>query len=149
MFGDAKVFAKSQAAYLWLYDRTGIYVGTIGMTTIVAADALTVLHHGKLGPIVFVNLTIIGFLCGFRYHIQNSEKYEVFNAIARHWHEARWRPVLGFIWIALMFDDLIHQRWLLVAACILNFCFFGYVLCWQIRKREPPEKLVFAPQGSN
>lgn len=149
MATDDKLIKASQDAYLWLYDNTGIYVGTVGMICAVIGDAALVLHRGNVTTFTIISVALAGFICFLRYWLQNSEKYEIFNAVSRAWAESLARMVLNYSWLFFALMDLLNHRWLPAMSAILNLFFFGYVLCWQIRKREPPEKLVFAPQGSN
>lgn len=56
---DAWVLSKSQDGYLWLLDRTGVYVATIAFFEYAASCALSIL--GGSGTILFLcALAVIG-----------------------------------------------------------------------------------------
>lgn len=150
---DQKLLAKSQDAYLWLFDRTGIYVATIGVTIQVSVPFLNAISTGKLD---YFQLAVMAFLCVgqfLRYQLQHNEKFEAFNAMSRilvtHWA----RKLSNVFWLTNFTAFVIvtwfnHTAWHIMVVSLLQFFFFGYVSCWQIRKREPPAKLVFASQAS-
>lgn len=146
---DEKLQKATQDAYLWVFDRTGIYVATIGVAIQVAIPFIKAIGDRKLD---YVSLFVMGWLClGLfqSYYMQHGNKFEVFNASARAWQDHTVRIVANWFWVVMCILSALTRDWHLSATAFLQFFYFGYVLTWQIRKREPPEKLVFAPQASS
>lgn len=145
---DEKLLETTQNAYLWIFDRTGIYVATVGFAIQIAIPFIQSYAKGSLD---YVSLALMVFLAvglSLRYAMQHAEKYEIFNAVARHARYMTWRPLVLWMWIALVTVNLLTMAWWYALTAAMQLFFFCYVCTWQIRKREPPEKLAFAPQAS-
>jgi hypothetical protein len=145
---DQKLLETTQAAYLWVFDRTGVYVATIGFTIQVSIPFIQSHAKGSLDYMALLLMVFLSVGLGFRYSLQHAGKYEVFNAMARQLDEHRWRPLMLGMWLGLILANLITMSGWYAFTAFLQLFYFCYVCCWQIRKREPPEKLVFAPQAS-
>lgn len=145
---DEKFLETTQSAYLWVFDRTGVYVATIGFAIQVTIPFLQSYSKGSLD---YAGLFVMVFLAvglGWRYHAQHANQFEIFNALSREMQVTRWRPFMLWMWIALVMANLLTMTWAYAFTSALQLFYFCYVCAWQIRKREPPEKLVFAPQAS-
>ncbi len=145
---DEEIHKSTQAVYLWLFDRTGVYVATVSMTMTVTAYSLLTLARGEFDFITMVGIALIGIQCMLHYKLQHAKHYEAFNARARAWYESRLRFYLLCFWLAVILGDVLQGSPLNFFSSVLMTFMFNYVWTCQIRKREPPERLVFASQGT-
>lgn len=146
---DVQIQKATQDAYLWLFDRTGIYVSTIGMATQVSVAFLQSWNDGKINYMAVFVAAFLSINLFARYHLQHSGSYETYNAVARHWYEFKLRHVACVSWLAFAMITALLRDWGYCFASLLQLVYFGYMMTWQIRKREPPEKMVFAPHGAS
>jgi hypothetical protein len=145
---DKKLLETTQAAYLWVFDRTGVYVATVGFAIQVS---IPFIHTYAKGELDYLSLFVMVFLSlglSWRYAMQHAEKYEIFNAMSRQMSDTNWRPLMLGVWLALVIANLLTMTLWYALTAFMQLFYFCYVCSWQIRKREPPEKLVFAPQAS-
>lgn len=144
---DAWLMAQSQRAYLWLLDRTGVYVATVGMLIYALGVSVFMFGQGKVSVVLTVILGLYGVILGFRYWQQDTQKNGEFNEISRNWSEAVVRRIL--MTMTLVIGAASFQNLFTMFSYICDFVFFGYVLTIQIRERTPPEKeLNLAHQGA-
>ncbi len=146
---DEKMIKLVQDAYLWVFDRTGIYIATVSMIMTVLAYSLITLERDKVDFITLFGLAIIGLHCMFKYKLQHAGSYEAYNANARLWQQSRLRFYLLCFWIGIILSDVFRGSILGFASSVLITVLFHYVWVCQIRKREPPEKLALVPQGAS
>src|SRR6266446_8868224 len=82
---DQFLLSKVQDGYLWLLDRTGVYVATLIFGSFLVAAAIAIFQHKyHTGWMVFIGvcIAIIGLTCLLPYSWQDKGKNEIFNAIA-------------------------------------------------------------------
>lgn len=146
---DEFILKRTQDSYLWLFDRTGVYAGTVAVTAFLAGEMFDNLDDKAFTGLTMFNIGLNGANCIFRCVLQNSEKYEIYNAIARSWSSSVMRIVICVSFLAIAIVETASGQYFSAISCMLNILFFNYALSWQIRKREPPEKIVFAPQSQS
>lgn len=137
---DAKMIDLTQDAYLWLYDRCGIYIATVSVVLLLAGEAIS--YRGPIG------LVLTGFIClsiSPRYLLQMMGLKDAINAMARSDRTAKWR----YIYIVLMLILILApgKSWgsfALGAAC--DLAALAYVNVVQLRDREPKD---FLPQQAS
>lgn len=141
---DDKIIAWTQTVYLWLWDRTGIYVATLLFIGIVFS---TFLYDRKMGIFDFILVTASAIWCGMRYAVQGKD-LRLLNTLQRSW--AEWtvrRYLLCLINIPILFLSLLELNPWHVSSNLLSLAWL-YLACVQVRDREPPEKLSFAKQNT-
>src|SRR6266436_3880235 len=74
---DQFLLSKVQDGYLWLLDRTGIYVATLMFTSF--GIGIGISERTVLGGVF---LAIIGLVSLFPYYLQDKGKNETYNAFA-------------------------------------------------------------------
>src|SRR6266576_961911 len=82
---DQFLLSKVQDGYLWLLDRTGVYVATLIFSSFLVAGAIGIFQNkADLGWMIFIGIciAIIGLTCLLPYSLQDKGKNETFNAIA-------------------------------------------------------------------
>lgn len=130
---DNTIIVAEQRAYLWLLDRTGIYVASIMSACVVLSMGVSVIEH---------DLILAGFMGVFglasspwRWYLQHTNE-TTYNAISLLHQQSSWRGgfvvmVLVFILMELLLRDLAGVVTQVV------YLFVNYMQCIQIRKREP------------
>lgn len=138
---DEAAMRWTQDAYLWLLDRTGVYASTVFMVIFLMGYATFFWHHGWRPD--YVGLAIIGVTGvaqGVLYLQQDKKQYEAFNARSRHWRTTEWRTGLLFVCVFFMVVDVMTSKPLMAISFLCDIVCYGYVMCVQIRDREPPPK---------
>jgi hypothetical protein len=136
---DDRLQAIVQDAYLWIYDRTGVYVATVFMAILLLGLGLNLLSRENFSMVgVLIGLSILSLFVMLRYHEQDVGP-EGFNATSREWRSGYSR-----LWVCIVLGgaigfDLWWQCWGGIAADILDLVNFAYLWGVLIRKREPPE----------
>lgn len=84
---DGWLLTKAQDAYLWLLDRTGIYVGTIMMAcfSIVTVYNVATASAFSTKIILVTLLFFVSLVCIWMYYLQDKGQNEIFNSIALSW----------------------------------------------------------------
>lgn len=129
---DAKLIDLAQDGYLWMFDRTGIYLGTCQALLLLAAQPF--LPKQDAFSIGFAAIIMLSL--AWRYHLQQRAMYAVANAIARSFRDTPWR--WPFIVFMLTVAALPPYDWHAVAA-ILELLNLTYLSCVQIRERQPKD----------
>lgn len=133
---DNKIIEAVQGAYLWLFDRTGIYVGTL-MFALMTADMICWRYPQTFRPIDAVFLVILSTVAAGRYWMQGKGA-EHLNALALHARELTIRKIFMALWPALIVMH-VHdmQPWKVVSdlLCIV----WQYLMVVLIRDREPKD----------
>lgn len=141
---DAWVLSKIQDAYLWLLDRTGVYVGTLMFATYVyvAAGAIFARHESLWLWLWMVLLAMTGWVAGIRYLWQDKAQHERYNSLAMFMEQWRWRHICNvLIGMVLIFEIIILDP--LGASSQIAFLVYGYLLLIKIRERD--KKPFFKP----
>jgi hypothetical protein len=143
---DDAIIAYLNSAYLWIWDRTGITVAMIAfpawvITTFIIFD----MNLSVFGLCLFA--IIGGFMTRYHY-LQSNGFFEVFNYTAQLWHVSFMRRGFNVCSLVITIIRLFEGRYMMAIVDLLSILVMQF-LCVKIRKREPPEKHVFAPQGAN
>jgi hypothetical protein len=130
---DERMIEVMQDSYLWLWDRTGVYVGTL-FFAFCAADLA---FYGNLCWFDFAWLTLMGVIAGIRYVAQTKSLREL-NDIQRMWRDIWGRFYIVLFTLLFMAGDVVLVNWM---HFVSDTCNLGYLLigCIQIREREPKE----------
>ena len=78
---DQFLLSKVQDGYLWLLDRTGVYVATLMFASFCVAPGISIIQQ-KFILLSGICIAIIGLICLFPYHLQDKGKNDAFNASA-------------------------------------------------------------------
>jgi hypothetical protein len=132
---DSRVISMVQDVYLWLWDRTGVYVGTL----IFAFAVLDKVCLARLDFFDFVLVGMMGIWTAGRYLAQAND-LRLLNKLARDFSEI-WLRIPAIVLIAgvFIYDVLQMNAWR-VASHIFFFCWV-YLACIQVRDREPKDFL--------
>lgn len=150
---DGWIISALQDTYLWLLDRTGVYVATVSFATYTVVAGLNIAQGAFPTWAWIVLLAFVGLSSGHKYLMQDKGKNESLNFSAMRMEEWRWRHSINialfcFLIIALLALDVVE----IIEQ--LGFLLFGY--CFLIKVRDRDKKPLFkkAPQmaiqhGSN
>lgn len=142
---DEWLMVRTQDAYLWLLDRTGVYAATAFMVVFVLGYGAFFYQQGRVDALGVGVIAITGVVQGWFYLEQDRDQYEAFNLRVRHWRSSAWRVCL--MWTALFFaaHAALRGRPFSSASFLCDVVAYGYLATVQIRKREPPERQVWQP----
>lgn len=130
---DDRLVAAIQESYLWVWDRTGVYVGSL----MFAAYCGDHVFYGPLKLFNFFFLGVAGVWCAHRYLVQ-SKDLRWLNDLQRCWRDFALRRFLMIFSAVVLASDIIQANaWHF--ASNLMFLIFNYLGCVQIREREPKE----------
>lgn len=134
---DDHLIRLTQEVYLWLWDRTGVYVATLMFAAVVGDH---VFWH-PLEIFDFIVLAFFGVWAGVRY-VAQAKDLRWLNATQRAWADF-WlrRPVMVVIAVLLAGDVLKLDAWR-AASDVCSFA-WNYLACVQVRDREPQDLLSF------
>lgn len=135
---DTRMIELTQEAYLWLWDRTGVYVGTLIFMA-------SVVDHSVHLPMRWFHLLSLGFMglfSGARYAAQQRD-LRLLNAAALEFRAPWLRSVtLGILFGSVIADLTGGKLWLLLGD--LSFAIWTYLACVCVRDREPKD--LFQPR---
>lgn len=140
---DERLILMVQEVYLWLWDRTGVFVGALTAVLALIALALTA-SSILLAVLAGAIFSIHGILLIF---IQGAGLGR-FNAEARRWRYSVLRSLLIAVDLACLLQEAWGGHLPHVISYLLIVTAFLYLPCIQIRDREPPEKFNFASEGA-
>lgn len=138
---DAWIIRWIEAGYLWLFDRTGVMVGSLMTVSMLVSIFI------MKAPLVWkaVLIALLMWTTWEYYEDQAKERYKKFNDRARYNQDGWWRLiVMGFTvggTVQHLGDYLYHFS-------DLTFWVWIWLSCVQVRERQPPEKHQFATQGA-
>lgn len=135
---DRAIIDRVQDAYLWFYDRTGVYVATVELGLFLVSVLIN--HDSMVAVVVMFLIMALCLLPMYRW--QDMNQIERFNAASRQFRDSRFRKFLLVLLVVASFP--IDMCTLSNTVCLL----WSFVNCVQIRKREPPERHVMAMQGA-
>lgn len=130
---DKYLIESMQAAYLWLWDRTGVYVASV-------LFALIVGHHvcyGPLKPLDFALLAIAGTWAGYLYVAQAKDLRQL-NSIQRGWRDSPLR-LCSVALSAFMLADAAFTIDAWHCAGSILWLAFNYFACVLVRDRKPKD----------
>lgn len=140
---DQKILSLFQEGYLWLLDRTGVYVATVAFL-IYAVIALMEISNGSSlwiwGPLV----AFVGLAQSNAYRMQDRAQNEKFNLIAMMMEVSRLRHYFNLLLIALALSAMLTLD---VRFFFSQFGFvaYGYVMLVKIRDRDKKPFFEKAP----
>lgn len=144
---DEAALRAVQDAYLWLLDRTGVYVATVTSISYLTGKMTWIATRNRpldWVDVIFISLILLFIQTGWSK--QHSGKLDEYNAQARVWRETWMRDSFFLLCPFSTMMTLVTWNGLASACSILDdasvLLVFGYLFTVQLRKREPPEKLV-------
>lgn len=132
---DRYLIDGSQNSYLWLLDRTGVYLATILMVAHIGSFACLTLRDGKLSWLWMGFVLILGLGDMIRYWWQEKEQYDAINAGAMEFEAWKWRHFGNGWFIAMLLLDLIRLTpW----DAGFDICLLGaqYLMTVKVRKQD-------------
>ena len=141
---DDRILAVVQAAYLWIYDRTGVTVGMLSFATPVVGVVID--NHINWFSYVYA---LILLLDGWYMHNdQVKERIAKHNARAERSRLSLWRTMfLTFMLVFVLTDAIALTGGINETVSDALFLLWGYVAILKIRKREPPERHALQTHG--
>lgn len=130
---DARVIDRVQNIYLWLWDRTGVFLATPIFILIVAEY----LCLWPLKPRHFAFIAIMGAWSTWLY-VAQGKSLAALNSISRSWRDFPLRQAFVAMSLALCVADAAK----LDAAHVVSGMFhliFLYAACAQVRDRDPKD----------
>lgn len=132
---DQWAVTKTQDAYLWLLDRTGIYLGTVCMIDYIASAGCLAMRDGYMSWIWIVFLGIFGITCAFRYWWQEKGMNDAINAGAMAFEASHFRTFGNIFFLTqIVLDVALFTRWDFIFDVILLLA--QYLGCVKIRDRD-------------
>lgn len=140
---DLKAIEGFQAFYLWLLDRTGVYLATVNMVLYLVSFGFWITKDGKVSLIGLALLAIVGLMNMIRYWWQEKEQYDTLNAGAMSFEASRFRQWGNGYFIAITIWDMVffHALDLCFDLCMLAI---QYSMTVKIRERD--KKPFFEPK---
>jgi cobalamin synthase len=131
-----------QEAYLWIWDRTGVYLATVLIVTYLSS--MFAETHG-FGPVKIFMMAVTLAWHGVMWWLQSQNQYDAMNSAARGVRDSRFfRMGIWVIVLIIMMDAVRRNAWD-VSSNVL-FLLWAVGLGTQIREREPPERWFAAPE---
>lgn len=133
---DDLLIDATQRAYLWLYDWTGVYVGTV---TFVMCVTIVILYEVRGRPVIWVDflfLGINGIWSCVAYLWQSTDRVDEFNSSADMRRTSIGRVVLNGS-ITVFLTMAIVDMNLLAVVSEFVWVALSYMIVVKIRKREP------------
>jgi len=142
---DQFLLSKVQDGYLWLLDRTGVYVATLIFGSFLVAGAIGIFQNkSDPGWMVFLGvcIAIIGLSCLFPYSLQDKGKNEKFNALALYIEAGYTRHFFVGLQYGFLVSHLIHLDVIsIIATVFLIACF----ILQTVKIRDRDKKPFFKP----
>lgn len=134
---DDALLIAAQRAYLWLFDWTGVYVGTLLFLLGGLATVMDVLAYGRLRLVGYLLVGTYGLFGWWRINLQ-SKGDEAYNAVAETEtkNPMRWFFLLFFVFFLV---QEIAQMKLADAVQTMAFICALYLFTVKIRPRDPKE----------
>lgn len=140
---DAAIIEILQEAYLWFWDRTGIYAATIIFASVVGNH----LCYGPLKTFDFFAIAFCGLWTGQRY-IAQAKDLRRFNVLQGYFRDFTFRQCFPVLITTFLVIDLIALTPWQIAGDVLFFL-WTYLCCIRVRDREPKDFLSFRkPAGA-
>jgi hypothetical protein len=136
---DEWVKSLIQNTYLWLLDRTGIYVATLMFAAYVPAPGVAIIRgHDQIFNGIFI--AIVGIALAYPYILQDKGDNEAFNATAMWAENSVLRHVLIFLQISLVVSTMISLDIIGFVICTLQLV---YLYLWTVKIRDRDKKPFF------
>ena len=138
---DDWLVRRTQEAYLWAFDRTGIFVASIGMLCLGIMGSFDIAggDFSKFDVVIYALWIMIYYR---RYGLQSDRRYKEFNDEAMRFRSSRTRLfIVCLVVVSIPVLAILHRATLTGLGSMLVALFqFCYLNCVNIRDREPPEK---------
>lgn len=129
---DTYLIETVQEAYLWLWDRTVVFVATLIFTCVVFEN----ICYG-LGRVAFIQLALMGVFSGYRYAAQQKD-LRLPNSLALGWRTP-WLRCFFYMVFALNVAISISEISIRSFCSDLFFLLWNCLACVQVRDREPKD----------
>jgi hypothetical protein len=129
---DTYLIETTQEAYLWLWDRTGVYVATLIFSAVVCSHVVHGLDWGS-----FIGLAIMGAFSTQRYIAQQKDLRRL-NLLALGWRT----PWLRLFYLSILFACVVADIAKFRAGELVGDIFFALwncLACVQVRDRDPKD----------
>lgn len=146
---DQWVLDATEAAYLWLLDRTGVFVGTLTFFGLSSTILVTRLYREGWW-FDYVGLLLFSIIGASRYWAQLRKMHRTMNAEAEGWRKSLIRVLVTITWVGFLPMDYIDYGVLQVIASLATILVM-YLWGARIRDREKPQEKLsgkLAPEGS-
>lgn len=130
---DQRLIGWLEDVYLWIWDRTGVYIGSLIFCAYVG-------DHVCWGPLKSINFFCIacsGAVCGQRYAAQLKD-LRLLNDLQRMWRDLAWRRWFSILVFNMLVLDMITTNVWHFSSDFLMLL-WSYLGCVQVREREPKE----------
>ncbi len=145
---DDAILHCVQKCYLWFFDRTGVFVGTLLFVLATIESAMKYFPFSKMSWLVIVGLAFYGLWAATIHYYQGLSS-EAFNLVQRFYRETLIRKLLVFQCLIFAIAGILVGNFLVSVSDLMEMITLGYLACIQVRDREPPEKKhVFLNQGA-
>ena len=134
---DQWIIDAVQRTYLWIFDRTGVYAGTLLFALGVTANAVYGIDATRI-----VLMGVWGICCAFRYWMQDTDETR-YNALAESDRTFIGRYLCVFLGVVNLAASVITMNALEMIGEIA-FLSWVYLMCAKVRRREPPERRSLA-----
>jgi len=137
---DAILIRAFEESYLWFFDRTGTYIGTLINVTAALGIGVDVFSHNWIG-VGLIGTT--GLISGpLHWALQHFRPEDEYNKIVLAAREYRVGPFVRLMLVLTFVFSLpmAHIAWSMLPWTILN-----YLPCVMIRKRDPRGFFEFKP----
>jgi hypothetical protein len=139
---DTFLLNRTQLAYDWLFDRTGVYNATLRMGFLLGMISPDLIRGRDVGISMFF-IGFWGIINGIVYWWQDTKRYTEYNNAALNWEINVTRRIgvpIVLLWVVTM-DIFVRRLYWDIPS---DFCMiiYSYIATCTIRDRNPPEKEV-------
>lgn len=119
---DAKIISFFQESYLWLLDRTGIYVATLAFMIYASACAIQVIFLNGPLWLWLPLIALVGLSLSSKYKLQDKGKNELFNFVAMAMEEMWFRHAFNLAVYTIALTEVINSNRAYRRASAAWFC---------------------------
>lgn len=130
---DNWIIEVVQESYLWIWDRTGIYIGTLIFAACVGDRAF----WGSVDWLGFIWLGFMGMQAAWRYLAQSKDLREL-NDMQRMYCELTLRFVCALLFFFFLAVSVIEGNFRHIISNVFALMWI-YLFCVQVRERDPKE----------
>lgn len=143
---DERILEWTQATYLWILDKTGLYLGTCVIVAYLAGK-FTLWSIDEIPDAFDIVIVVIVLLISQRtWYLQHAKMYATLNVVAGNWQNNSLRKIFAGLSILCILPLVIleHDRAAGIAASAIDVIVVTWTFCYlvacRVRDREPPEK---------